>query len=44
LKDYIQTNLEYDPLKDIDEDGNNPLHLTAKYGIYEFFDVLCNHK
>lgn len=34
----------YDPLQDIDDEGNNPLHLVAKNGIFEFFDVLHSHK
>lgn len=44
LREYILANQEYDPLQDIDEEGNNPLHLVAKNGLYEFFDMFHSHK
>lgn len=39
IKEYISKNESYDPLKDIDSDGNNPLHLVAKNGFYELFNI-----
>lgn len=44
IKNFMTINNNYDPLQDIDDEGNNPLHLTAKYGIFEFFDILHSHK
>ena len=31
---------DYDPTVDLDEEGNNPLHLVAKHGLFEFYKVL----
>lgn len=33
----------HDPLQDLDKEGNSPLHLIAKYGLYELFLVLKKH-
>lgn len=40
----ILTDPEYDIFTDIDNDGNNVLHLIAMEGLYEFYDRMKKHK
>jgi hypothetical protein len=40
VEKYLST---HDPFYDIDENGNSPLHLIAKNGLYELFLILKKH-
>lgn len=39
INEYLKINVDYNPLLDIDNDGNTPMHLIAKNGFYELFFV-----
>ncbi len=44
FKDHMSKNKTYNPLQDLDDEGNNPLHLVAKNGICGFFSVFRDHE